>query len=327
MQYSIYRYIKRDIFLSKSVDMTGKDRRRILKIETPQAPVGRNRQELRRLLGLLAESGFDVCEIDTAAGFNGVREDDVMLVVGGDGTLSRVVNSLKGEGARLAVFPAGLFNTFCRTYALPSTADELCAAITGGERGAFPVGTMGDSIFISNVSIGYKARVAEHLRQKGGRRRGFFSYLGPLLRAWIDLRSKRLCLRFDNGGKEVTDSPLVCIAPDSDGEGPFLRIYIVENVPKLVFPFLALAVFFAVPLRKEISLPGLRCRREKRLEIEGEVDAVNLDGEVSYAGNIGIEARMGGMEVVGIDPSALPRHRLLLRYRSKQRGLQDLTTE
>jgi diacylglycerol kinase family enzyme len=311
----------------KSVDMNKNDKRRILKIETPQALAGRNRQELRRLLGLLIEGGFDICEIDAAAGFDGMLEDDVMLVVGGDGTLSQVVNGLKGEEARLAVLPAGLFNTFCRTYDLPSTADELCAAITGGESGAVPVGAIGDSIFISNASIGYKARVAEHLGRKGGRRRGFFSYLGPLLRAWIDLRNERLCLRFDDGAKEVTYSPLVCVAPDSDGEGPLLRIYIVGNVPKLVFPLLALAVFFAVPLRREISLPGLRCRRERRLEIEGEIAAVNLDGEVGYVGNISIEARMGDMEVIGIDPSALPRHRLLLRYRSKQRGLQNLTVE
>jgi len=308
-----------------NVVMNGKYKQRILKIEMPQALAGRKRRELQRLLGLLVEGGCEIVDIGAAAGFDVVREDDVFLVVGGDGTLNQAVNSLKGKGARLAILPAGLFNTFCRTYALPSTAHELCAAIARGERGAVPVGTMGDSIFISNASIGYKARVAEYLRRKGGRRWGFLSYLGPLLRAWIDLPREHLRLRFDDGSKEVTCSPLVCIAPDSDGEGPFLRIYIVENVSKLAFPFLALAVFVAVPLRREISLPGLWCRRERRLEIEGEADVVNLDGEVGYTGNISIEASMGDMEVIGIDPSALPRHRLLLRYGSKQRGLQDLT--
>jgi len=307
--------------------MTGEDMGRVLKIEMSPGPARRKQRELWRLHGLLLRGGFDVLELDSTAGIDLVREKDIVLVVGGDGTLSQVANDLKGEGARLAVFPAGLFNTFCRTYALPSTADELCAAIARGERGAVPVGTMGDSIFISNASIGYKARVAEHLRRKGGRRWGFLSYLGPLLRAWIDLPREHLCLRFDDGSKEVTYSPLVCVTPDSEGEDPFLRIYIVENVSKLAFPFLALAVFIAVPLRREISLPGLRCRRERRLEIEGEVDAVNLDGEVGYTENISIEASMGDMQVIGIDPSALPRHRLLLRYGSKQRGLQDLTVE
>ena len=300
--------------------MSVKNGRRILKIETPQAPAGIKRRELRRLLELLDESGFDTHEIDAHDGLNGVHEDDVILVVGGDGTLSRVVNGLKGKEARLAVFPAGLFNTFCRTYSLPCSADGLCSAIEGGERGAVPVGIMGDRIFISNASMGYKARVAEHLQRKGGRKGGLLSYIGPLLRAWIDLPRERFRLHFDDGGEEVTGSPLVCIVPDSDGQEAFLRIYIVGKVSRLVFPFLALAVFLAVPLRRSVSLPGLRCRREKRVEVSGEVDTVNLDGEVMGAGNIIIEAGMGGMEVVGIDPSALPRHRLLLRYGSKQRG-------
>jgi diacylglycerol kinase family enzyme len=307
--------------------MNEKDRRRILKVEAPQALAGKYREELRRLIELLLEEGFDVFEIDNAAVFNGRGEAGVILVVGGDGTLSKVANGLRGMGVRLAVFPAGLFNTFCRTYDLPCTAEGLSAAITGGGSGEFPIGIMGDSIFISNASIGYKARVAEYLRRKGGRRKGYLSYLWPLIKAWFDLHCKRLCLRFDDAGEEVTDSPLVCITPDRDGGGAFLRIYVVEDVPRLLFPILALAVFFAVPLRKEISLPGLSCRRGSRVEIAGEVDAVNLDGEVIHTGNIVIKAEMSDMEVVGINPSALPRHRLSLRYGSKQRDAKYLTAE
>lgn len=309
--------------LEKGGGVPGKERRRVFLIKAPGAPAKRRRRELRRLLWLLVEGGFDVLDAGAATAFKEAREDDVVLVVGGDGTLSGVVNGLQGKGGRLAVFPAGLFNTFCRTYALPCTAEELSAAIRRGGGGPVPVGTVGDDIFISNASMGYKAVVAERLRRRGGAKRGLLSYAGPLLGAWRDLSCRRLSIHRDGGGGEITCSPLVCIAPDSDVEGSFLRVYLVEKVPRWLFPFPALAVFFAVPLRREIFLPGLRCLRARKIRVEGEVGAVNLDGEVACAGDSGIGAGMSDVKVIGLNPSTPPRHGLLLRHRGKRRGLKD----
>jgi diacylglycerol kinase family enzyme len=313
-------FTRGQIYLSGRGYMAGKSDRRILKIEMPRALAGRKRRGLRRLCDLLKQGGCEILEMESPAELNRARKGDIVLVAGGDGTLGRVFNGLKGNEASIAVFPAGLFNTFCRTHDLPCTPDGLYKAIASGEEGPVAVGVMGERVIISNASIGYKARVAKELRRRGGARKSLFSYLAPLVRCWVDLNPQHLRLRHDNGHEETVDSPLVCVAPFMDGKRALLIVYIVEKTGRLAFPLLALAVFLALPLRREINLPGLSCLKESRLEIEGEVDAVNLDGEVRCAGDIRIEAGVGDKEVVGINPTGLTRHRLLLRYGSKRRG-------
>lgn len=265
------------------------------------------------MLDLLRQRGFEVDTNTFPPRLLDIDDERVVLVVGGDGTLHGAFNALGDKGVDLAVFPAGLFNTFCRTYSLPCSACRIFEAIVGGTRGSVPVGIMGKTLFLSNLSIGYKAAVAEDLGGGEGLPRGLLSYVKPLVRALIGLRVRRLYLRCDGSESEMVDTPLLCVAPDREGKRPFLRLYIVAGKNRLKFLIAALAVFLALPLRRDVDLPGLRCIRATEMEIEGDMGAVNLDGEVYYPGTVRLQAGFSGVGIIGIDPSFPIRHKLLLR--------------
>lgn len=264
------------------------------------------------MLGSLRDMGFEMEESPIPPPSSEIGEDDIVLVAGGDGTLSLAVNLMGERKTGVAVFPGGLFNTFCRTYALPCSAGSIKEAVVKGRRSSVPVGVSSGLVFLSNLSIGYKAEVVKELHAKRTRFM-FMSYMRPLVKAWSGLRVRRLFLRCDGAEVETVDTPLLCVAPDREGERPFLRLYIVEKEGRWSFLLPALAVFLSLPVRRKISLSGLRCGKATELEIDGDVGAVNLDGEIYDTGPMKLEAGMSGIEVIGLDPSSPPRHRLLLR--------------
>lgn len=100
---------------------------------------------------------------------------DVVMVGGGDGTISAAAARLAGSDKALAVLPAGTMNLFARSLGIPLDLDAAVAALGDGAIHAVDVATAGDRIFVHQFSVGLHAKLVR-LRQK----KSFGSRLGKM---------------------------------------------------------------------------------------------------------------------------------------------------
>jgi diacylglycerol kinase family enzyme len=115
-------------------------------------------------------------ELATQATVDGL---DVVVALGGDGTVNEVVNGLLHDGPRpglpaLAVVPAGSTNVFARALGLPNSAIEatgvLLQALLENRRRTLGLGLADDRWFTFNAGLGVDAgavRRVEKARAKG----------------------------------------------------------------------------------------------------------------------------------------------------------------
>jgi YegS/Rv2252/BmrU family lipid kinase len=109
-----------------------------------------------------------------------VRSGAPMVIVGGgDGSLSSVVDELVGHDCVFAVLPLGTANSFARTLGVPLDIDGAIAAIAGGRRRRIDLGMIGNDYFVNAASIGLSPMIADSVPHNLKR---FFGRLGYL--AW-----------------------------------------------------------------------------------------------------------------------------------------------
>lgn len=131
---------------------------------------------------------------------------DVIMVGGGDGTVSSAAGKLNGAKKILAILPAGTMNLFARSLSIPLQLDQAVAAFAGGEVLAVDLASANGRIFVHQFSIGMHAKLIK-LREK----RAFASRLGKM-RASVQagfgafFRPPRIRVAMTVDGKEMTFS-------------------------------------------------------------------------------------------------------------------------
>lgn len=89
----------------------------------------------------------------------------VILVGGGDGTVSAAAGKLMGSGKALAILPAGTMNLFARSLGIPLELQAAVHAFSSGEIRAVDLASGDGRIFVHQFSIGLHAKLIE-LREK-----------------------------------------------------------------------------------------------------------------------------------------------------------------
>ena len=101
---------------------------------------------------------------------------DVLMVGGGDGTVSAAAAAMMDKEKALAIIPAGTMNLFARSLRIPLTLDEAVAAFAGGEIRLADMASANGRPFVHQFSIGMHARMIQ-LRQ----RMAFGSRVGKMM--------------------------------------------------------------------------------------------------------------------------------------------------
>jgi len=115
---------------------------------------------------------------------------DLVLAVGGDGTVNEVARGLMGSGTALGVVPAGSGNGLARALRIPLRPGPALAALEAGVRRRMDVGVLNGRLFLNVAGVGFDAAVGHsfHERGKKGGRRGFLGYVRLCL---LELRTYR----------------------------------------------------------------------------------------------------------------------------------------
>jgi len=104
---------------------------------------------------------------------------ELVIAVGGDGTVNEVAQGLLGSGAALGVVPVGSGNGLARALRLPLRPAAALAALEAGVRRPIDVGRLNGGLFINVAGTGFDAAVGAAFDRAGqdGSRRGFVGYV------------------------------------------------------------------------------------------------------------------------------------------------------
>ncbi len=90
------------------------------------------------------------------------RKDDVIIIGGGDGTISSVIDYFVGKNAVLGILPFGTSNSFARTLHLPLDVEGAINTILDGNIEEINLGKVDNDYFANVISIGFPALIAKH---------------------------------------------------------------------------------------------------------------------------------------------------------------------
>lgn len=110
---------------------------------------------------------------------------DVVVVAGGDGTVSSAFDGLYGTDIALGIIPTGTGNLIAREFDIPAEIDEAIALIAGTPRARrIDAMKIAGRIYVLNVGVGISAAIIEGTTSESKRRFGRLAYLATALRTF-----------------------------------------------------------------------------------------------------------------------------------------------
>jgi diacylglycerol kinase family enzyme len=244
---------------------------------------------------------------------------DVVVALGGDGTLNEAANGLFGTDTALATLPGGSTNVFARTIGLPNDPIEatsvLLDALAAGSIRPVGVGTANGRCFLFHVGVGFDAEVVHQVERRGSIKR----WAGHPLFAWCaidtwfrhyDRSRPRFAVRFSDvpgAGAPVVDDGYFAICLNTDpytflGNRPFRlapRATLDSGLSMITLRTLSVGPLVQLAVRSLSSGEGLRSGRH--------VDVRHDQGEIVVEGHGPFPHQVDGDYLGEID-------RLVLRH-------------
>ncbi|HEY2814918.1 MAG TPA: diacylglycerol kinase family protein [Acidimicrobiales bacterium] len=116
---------------------------------------------------------------------------EVVVCLGGDGTLNEIANGLAGTDTALAPLPGGSTNVFARTIGLPNDPIEatgaLVDALAHGHIEPVGLGSVNGRYFLFHVGVGFDAVVVQQVERRAGLKRyaGHLLFIYATFSAWF----------------------------------------------------------------------------------------------------------------------------------------------
>ena len=200
------------------------------------------------------ESVSDIIRAAVARGF------DMYVAVGGDGTVSGLVEGLDGAPLPVAIVPAGTGNLLARGLGVPLDLVEAVDLIVG-EHATRTIDAMrvGTRVFVLNVGVGISSATVRDTSNADKRRFGRAAYVGTGLRELLGFRPCRFTVTVDGRTTRVRATEITIANCDFIGDIPW------PWVPEILPDDGKLDVCLVLmPTAAESVRSGLRVMRHRR---------------------------------------------------------------
>ncbi|GLV27923.1 lipid kinase [Sphingobium sp. TomTYG75] len=124
----------------------------------------------------------------------------MVIVGGGDGSLSGTVDELVGKDCVFGVLPLGTANSFARTLGIPLDLDGAVQVIAQGRRRRIDLGMIDHDYFVNAASLGLSPMIGKTVPHKLKRYLGRIGYLIWAVKCSVGFRAFRLMI--DDGQAE-----------------------------------------------------------------------------------------------------------------------------
>lgn len=121
---------------------------------------------------------------------------DVVIAVGGDGTVNTVAAKLQHEDIPLGIIPAGSGDGLARHFNIPKNASKALDIIGARHIKTIDTGSINGQFFINVAGTGFEAEVAHQFDQQSGR--GLLGYVKTIVRIFKTQGEHNAELLFNN---------------------------------------------------------------------------------------------------------------------------------
>jgi diacylglycerol kinase (ATP) len=302
---------------------------RALLIHNPAAGQRDVQRDLQQAADLLASHGWSVtCRRTTGPGDatclarQAVAAGcDVVVAVGGDGTLSEVANGLVHSPCVLGVLPVGTGNVLARNLGIPRWTPTARAALLDaarvlleGEVRAIDLGRVGERYFILHLGVGLDAQVVqtvEPVRTETTRSLRNIGYAANLVRLAFCQRGERMTLTID--GLTVRQRALMVLVSNAQNYAGTFRVApqaLLDDGLLDVFVFKGANAVDVIRhvgnviLGRHAADPKMEVHQVRQLEIRADTTLpVQLDGEPIERTPLTVSVEPAALRVV-VPPAA-----------------------
>ena len=208
-------------------------RRRVAVIVNPASGRGRAAKMAQQAGARLHQAGLEVDVLTTVApghahayAMRVCQEMDVLVSVGGDGTLNEVVNGVLDAGSEtpIAVIPTGTANVVARELGLPEDLAELVEIARTGQTRSLDLGLAGGRRFTMCAGIGLDAQIVALVsRGRGEDGISMLDYTLPTVRSFMEYHYPKLRVRVD--GESVDEQATFVVIGNMRRYGGPLQLF------------------------------------------------------------------------------------------------------
>ena len=215
---------------------------------------------------------------------------ELIVAVGGDGTMNEIATTLVGADAIFGLVPCGSGDGLGRHLGIHGSVTRALEILVNGRAHRIDTGMAGDHPFFTAAGIGFEADIAQRFNQL--QRRGFARYLTTSAKAFRQSRPQSYTISTPAGTEQVRAFTLTAtnanqygnnarIAPDALVDDGMIDLC---TVPPVGF-------FNAMPLAMHLfrgtigRVSGVSIRRGDHFVVERAAPGLlHTDGEVHVAG-------------------------------------------
>ncbi len=241
---------------------------------------------------------------------------DVVIAMGGDGTLAAVIRGIAGSKVRLGIIGAGTENDIARSLGIPEDLKEACALIASGHTRKLDLGRISTKkkknfYFFMLTAIGLTATIFPMIKEVP---EGKFSGIAGAVRTFLNFESKpTVFLTLDGESKievetmlvTVVNTPLTgaknLVAPDASMEDGLLDIAVYPDFSK------AELLSYFVKSANERSTPDGAIQRYRARKIKVKTSPkldVAAEGIILGKGTARIKVLPRALRVIAPEPGA-----------------------
>ena len=241
-------------------------------------------------------------EIATKAKDDGV---DVVVAVGGDGTVNEVARAIVHSNTALGIIPCGSGNGLARHLLLPLNVRKAIDVINRNEVRQLDYGIINDYPFFCTCGMGFDAFVSMKFAEAG--KRGPITYVENVLREGLKYKPETYTIEDDNGTLQYKAFLISCanasqygnnayIAPQASMSDGLMDVIIMEPFDVFEAPQISIEMF-SKTLDKNSKIKTFRTQH---LHIHRDKPGViHYDGDPVMTGaDIDIELKPKGINII-----------------------------
>jgi diacylglycerol kinase (ATP) len=239
---------------------------------------------------------------------------DVVIAMGGDGTLGAVIRGIAGSKVRLGIIAAGTENDIARSLGIPEDLKEACALIASGHTRRLDLGRVSTKkrkkfYFFMLTAIGLTATIFPLIKEVP---EGKFSGIQDAVMAFLKFDAKpTVFLTLDDESKievetmlvTVANTPLIgaknLVAPDASMDDGLLDIAVYPDFSK------AELLSYFVKTAHEGSTPDRTIQRYRARKIKVKTSPkldIAAEGIILGKGTARIKILPGALRVIAPEP-------------------------
>src|SRR3712207_6596577 len=255
----------------------------------------------------LTEHAGHASEIAKECKENGI---DIVVAIGGDGTVNEVARAIVNSDTTLGIIPCGSGNGLARHLMLPLNIRKSIAIINECVIHRLDYGIINNFPFFCTCGMGFDAFVSQKFAESG--KRGPISYIENVLREGLKYKPETYTIEDENGASQYEAFLISCanasqygnnayIAPQASMSDGLMDIVIMEPFDVLEAPQISIDMFNKT-LDKSSKIKSFRC---KKLHIHrNNPGVIHYDGDPVMTGeDITVELIEKGINII-VNPHA-----------------------